>query len=169
METQRSNNSTNSIQFANLITGKHTLKPDNVIKSKPFLFFSSPSHFISLQPLPRDSTITSASFSYLSFLLILSFYHSFHILSRVLFSVRYAPHFNPPLPIHRVIHFPFHSLYFSSFYFSEISVRRENHRVSFVPFSTRQAKADNPTPGGRVSTYPNPCRIIHSSGGAISR
>ena len=73
METQRSNNSTNSIQFANLITGKHTLKPDNVIKSKPFLFFSSPSHFISLQPLPRDSPITSASFSYLSFLLVIHF------------------------------------------------------------------------------------------------
>lgn len=112
----RKENSTNSIQFANLIASRSTLKPDNIFRSKSISFFFFPSHFILLQPLSHVPPITSSSYFVFRFRALPSLYTTlFHLLFHVILCSLHttAPQSSSP-------HITRHSLSFSLYIFFKL-------------------------------------------------
>lgn len=112
----RKENSTNSIQFANLIASRSTLKPDNIFRSKSISFFFFPSHFILLQPLSHVPPITSSSYFVFRFRALPSLYTTlFHLLFHVILCSLHttAPQSSSP-------HITRHSLSFSPYIFFKL-------------------------------------------------
>ena len=109
-------NSTNSIQFANLIASRSTLKPDNIFRSKLISFFYFPSRFILLQPLSHVPPITSSSYFVFRFRALPFLYATLFIFFSTFFSSRYTP----PLPHSSSPHITRHSLPFSLYIFFKL-------------------------------------------------
>lgn len=167
---KKMDNSTNSIQFANLIASRSTLKLDNIFRSKPISFLlSSFTHFILFQPLSHVPPITSSSyfvfrFRALPFLYTILFHLLFHVILCSLHTTA------PP------ILFSSYNASFTSFftlYIFQASIFLKSRFATFPHFSSKHPpsffffhQTDNPTLGRRVSTYPPYNSFFHA---AISR
>lgn len=155
-------NSTNSIQFANLIASRSTPKPDNIFRSKLISFFYFPSRFILLQPLSHVPPITSSSYFVFRFRALPFLYATlFHLLFHVfLFSL----HTTAPPPL-----FSSHNASFTSFftlYIFQASIFLKSRFATFPHFSSKHPPSfffTRPITQLLAVAFQLIPRIIHSS------